>query len=150
MPVAAELPSKQMNNSFLRSAKLDVARRVGEQTQTLPPPLPQSIGTANRKPNNIFQRQSEFDCFLECLRSHVYEHTNKTADRIICKQLLFLRKTRERSVYSCLTNTEFNEILYVSKRQPNVEVFKFLTLRTNMVQKGACQMTTFKSLSAQL
>ena len=40
MPVAAKLPSKQMNNSFLRSAKLNVARRVGEQTYTLPPSPP--------------------------------------------------------------------------------------------------------------
>jgi hypothetical protein len=42
MPVAAKLPSKQMNNSFLRSAKLDVARRAGEQTHThssSPPPV---------------------------------------------------------------------------------------------------------------
>jgi len=53
MPVAAKLPSKQMNNSFLRSAKLDVGRRVSEQTQPRPP---KSISTANRKPNNIFQR----------------------------------------------------------------------------------------------
>lgn len=69
MPVAAKLPSKQMNNSFLRSAKLNVARRVGEQTYTLPPSPPHSISTANRKPNNIFQRQSEYDSFPECLRS---------------------------------------------------------------------------------
>ena len=53
------------------------------------------------------------------------------------------------SSFSCLTNTEFNKILYVSKRQPNVVVFTFLTIRTTMVERGACQMTTtFKSLSA--
>ena len=153
MPVAAKLPSKQMNNSFLRSAKLDVGRRVSEQTQPRPP---KSISTANRKPNNIFQRQSEFDCFPECLRCHVYVYTKETAYRIIREHLLLLRKTRERSMYrlgssfSSLTNTELNEILYVSKRQRNVVVFKFLTIRTNMVEKGACQVTTtFKSLSAQ-
>ena len=52
--------------------------------------------------------------------------------------------------FSCLTNTDINEILYVSKCQPNVVVFKFLTNGTNMVERGACQMkTTFKSLSVQ-
>ena len=38
MPIGAKLPSKQMNNSLLRSAKLNVTRRVGEQTHTPPPP----------------------------------------------------------------------------------------------------------------
>lgn len=38
MPIGAKLPSKQMNNSLLRSAKLNVTRRVGEQTHPPPPP----------------------------------------------------------------------------------------------------------------
>ena len=54
------------------------------------------------------------------------------------------------SSFSCLTNTDINEFLYVSKRQPNVVVCKFLTNGTNMVEREACQIkTTFKSLRVQ-